>query len=169
VSGYRRGLIRSVFGVVALFFGMLLALKYSYFLSEYFFHREFIQSKYLPLISFFLIFFTVLFIVNLLSVFFEKAATTLFLGTINKIIGGILWASLMILLFSTVLWFVDQMHFIDLTVKQRSKTYPYLISLSPLLIDQISQAMPYFRGMFDILEKFFYQNSEPSKGIQVML
>ena len=169
-AGYRRGLIRSVFGVIALFFGMLLALKYSYTLSEFFRQKEW-HSDFMPLISFFLIFFSIVVIVNLISVFIEKAASAIFLGTLNKIIGGFLFTVLMVLLFSTVLWYLDQMHFIDDGMKSASKTYPYLITLSPLLIDQLSQALPYFKGMFDALENFFHNQTAPpsSKGIQAML
>ena len=173
ISGFRRGLIRSVFGVIALFFGMLLALKYSYLLSEYLWRQDMVQSKYMPLLSFFLIFFAVIVVVNLISLLIEKTASVLFLGAINKIIGGILWAAFMTLLFSTVLWYLDQMHFIDAALKERSRAFPYLITLSPLLIDLLAQALPYFKGMFDMLENFFRQGSAPppapAKGIQVML
>src|SRR5688500_194734 len=101
INGYRRGLIRALFSFVGLFFGVLLALKYSYVVSDYLYREQIIQSKFLPLVSFIAVFLIVVFLVNITARLVESAADAMLLGVANKLVGGVLEVLIVIMLFST--------------------------------------------------------------------
>ncbi len=169
VNGFRRGLVRSILGFVGLFFGILIAIKYSYTLSSYIYDATPLESRFIPLVSFVIIFIGVMIVVHLISKIIEKVADTLLLGTFNKIIGGVLGITIMILLFSTILWYIDKLDLLSLSLKATSKTYPYLISLSPIVIDLLSKMIPYFHGIFDAIENLIDKapNSSANGGTLV--
>ncbi|MDZ4845605.1 MAG: CvpA family protein [Chitinophagales bacterium] len=161
INGYRRGLIRALFTFVALFFGVLLALKYSYIVSDYFYRQHITQSKFLPLISFVLVFSAALLLINLLGKFVEKMAEAMLLGVVNKLIGGLLEAAIMVMVVSTLLWYLDQLHFISPELQAASKSYEYLISLSPAVISFVSKLLPFFSDVFKQLEQLFEKLPTP--------
>ncbi|HXH18160.1 MAG TPA: CvpA family protein [Chitinophagales bacterium] len=166
INGFRRGLIYSLCAFIGLFFGMLLAMKYSYLLSGYLYEEGIIRTRLLPFISFALIFIAVMIAMKLAYRLVQSMADTLFLGTINNIIGGMLWAAILALLFSTVLWYLDKMSLIPSEAKAASKTYSYIISLSSIVVEKLSGLIPYFKGMFDAIEHLF-KEPPPSQGIEV--
>src|SRR5688572_23747753 len=126
ISGFRRGLIRALFSFVALFAGVLLALKYSYIVSDYLYRKDLVQSKALPLISFVFALIIILLLINLASRLVEKIAESMFLGIPNKLLGGVLEAAIVAILFSVVLWYLDKMHYISSDTKNSSFSYDYL-------------------------------------------
>lgn len=153
INGYRRGLIQAIFSFVGIFFGVLLALKYSYVVSEYLYKQEITNSKFLPLISFVLVFLAVIFLLQLASKLVEKMAETMLLGVANKMIGGVLGAGILVMILSTLLWYLDKLHFISPEIQATSKSYEYLISLSPAVISFVSNLLPFFSDVFEQLER----------------
>lgn len=153
IHGYRRGLIRALFSFVGLFFGVLLALKYSYVVSEYLYREQVFQSRLLPLISFIAVFLIVVVLINITARLFESAAEAMLLGTANKLIGGALQALIVVMLFSTVLWYLDKMQFIAPQVQEGSRTFDYLVGLSPDILAFISKIIPFFSDVFEQIER----------------
>lgn len=164
--GFNRGVIRSLFAFVALFFGIMIALKFSHIMSAYLHQWYAIDSKFLPLISFVLLFVGVLLLVRVLSNTLEGIVNTLYLGLINKGIGGLLWCVIITLIFSTLIWLLNQVSLITPEMKSDSQTYPALESIAPVTIDFFSQLMPFFQGMFDSLERMFEQLSATNNTLQ---
>lgn len=163
INGYRRGLIQAILSFVGIFFGVLLALKYSYVVSDYLYKQDITQSKILPLISFVLVFLAVLFLLQLASRLIEKIAETMLLGVANKMIGGILGAAILVMILSTLLWYLDKMHFISPELQTTSKSYAYLISLSPTLLSFVSQLIPFFSDVFEQLERLIENLPAPQR------
>ncbi len=163
INGYRRGLIQAIFSFVGVFFGVLLALKYSYAVSDYFYKQDITQSKFLPLISFVLVFLAVLFLLQLASRLIERIAETMLLGVANKLIGGILGAAILVMILSTLLWYLDKLHFISPEIQATSKSYEYLISLSPAVISFVSKLLPFFSDVFEQLELLIKKLPAPQR------
>jgi len=162
LHGFRGGLIYSVFAFAALFFGMLLAMKYSYIVSDYLYSQGITQSRWVPLISFAAAMGVVFFVMKLFYRLIQTAANRLFLGTINKIIGGIFWAAIFILISSIALWYLDKLDFISAEMRRESKTYPLLIRLAPEIMEKTAKGIPYFQEMFDSIESLLRKSSSPS-------
>ena len=166
LMGFRRGAIHSFFSFVALFFGIMIALKFSHQLSFYLNEWLSISTKFLPLISFIVIFIGVILVVRILSAVLEKIVNSIYLGLFNKAVGGMLWCIILTLIFSTLLWFLNQVDLITLEMKSDSQTYPVLESLAPITIDFFSRLIPYFQGLFDSLEQLFERLSESNETLQ---
>ncbi len=157
LTGFRKGLIQSVFSFIALFFGIMLALKYSYVLSDYLYENNLLTTKFLPFISFFFIFLFAIVVAGFLARIVETVAKALFMGTINRMVGGIFWTFLTLLLFSTILWYLDQLQFITTEMKTTSMSYSYFITFAPVVIDLFSSIIPFFKGLFESLEMMFQE------------
>ena len=168
-NGYRRGLIQAIFSFIGIFFGVLLALKYSYIVSEYLYKQDITQSKFLPLISFVLVFLSVIFLLQLASKLIEKIAETMLLGVANKLIGGILGSAILIMILSTLLWYLDKLHFISPEIQATSKSYEYLISLSPAVISFVSKLLPFFSDVFEQLERLIENLPAPHREGSVVV
>lgn len=162
LHGFRRGLIRALFSFVGLFFGVLLALKYSYVVSDYLYREHIMETRLLPLVSFIAVFLIVVLLVNITARLVESAADAMLLGTMNKLIGGILEALLVVMLFSTVLWYLNEMHVMTAEIQEDSVTYNYLVGLAPDVLAFIGKIAPFFRDTFEHLEKLL--QTPPREG-----
>lgn len=169
INGFRRGLIYSIFAFAALFLGVMLGMKYSFLLTAYLHRWDAFQTRFLPFISFVVILLIVLTAVKMCYKLVQSISDKLFLGTVNKIIGGALWAIVLVLIYSTLLWFSDRLHIIPEETKAASLTYQYAVAFAPWAAEEFSRIIPWFQGMFESLEKFLRETPPEgiSKGIQV--
>ena len=168
VTGFRRGLIYSIFAFIALFFGLLLAMKYSYLLTGFAYRHDVTQSRFLPIASFIVIFIISLIVMKLCYKVVQTIADTLFLGTANRVIGGLLWAAILVLTYSAGLWYLDQLQYLSVEMKTASRSYRQIIEIAPATIEEFSKLLPYFEGMFDAIQNLFREKTlEPNKAIEL--
>jgi hypothetical protein len=85
---------------------------------------------------------------KLLSWSSEQLLKSFHLTSINRIIGGSLFATLSLFLFSTLIWYVDNGSFINNDTKEKSYTYAFVKPLSPLFTNAVGSAVPAFKGMY---------------------
>ena len=163
LNGFRRGLIRALFAFIGLFFGVLFALKYSYVVSDYLYREALIQSKLLPLFSFIGVFLVIILLVTITARIVEGMAESMLFGVVNKIIGGLLEAAIVLMVFSTLIWYLDKLHFISSEMRTSSASYQYLITLSPAVIAFVSQLLPFFNDVFQQLEQLFEKVTPPPR------
>jgi membrane protein required for colicin V production len=90
VMGWRQGLVRQVFGILALLLGVFCAYKFSGFtaqhLSEWFAMNETVTKS----IAFAITFIAVLFLVILIGRLADKFIKMVALGLVNRLLGAIL-------------------------------------------------------------------------------
>ena len=72
-KGYSRGLIVAVFSIIALIVGLAAALKLSAVVSSYLGEATSISAKWLPFISFAVVFIAVIFLIRMLAKIIESA------------------------------------------------------------------------------------------------
>ncbi len=157
IKGFRRGLVVAVFSFAALFIGLAAALKLSAILANYMREKSQLESHWWPILAFALIFIAVLLIVRWAAAIVEKSVEFAMLGWINKIGGFLLYALLYLLIFSIVLFYVNQTRFIDETTKSRSNTYSIIESWGPKAINGLGKVIPVFKDVFTDLQQFFEQ------------
>jgi membrane protein required for colicin V production len=163
IRGYLRGLIVAVFSVLAILFGILCALKFSQALSGWMLEKGYVTSGWVQIISYVLLFIGVFLLVRLLARMVQKAAEGMMLGVINKIIGGLLYAFLGAVLWSSLLWIGARMHMLPQDTVLASKTYNFFYQLAPWFFDQAGKLLPFVRDTFTKLEHFFDTvNSKPA-------
>jgi len=106
-------------------------------------------------VSYVLLFIVVVLIVRLIGKLLEKAIDGLMLGVVNKLIGGLLYAFLGALLWSSLLWIGNRMQIITPETIAASKTYSWLSRLAPWIFEQAGKLIPFVKDTFTNLEHFF--------------
>lgn len=155
IKGLRRGLIVALFSLVGFIVGLAAALKLSVFVASYLENSTNISTKWLPLLSFLIVFIAVVLLIRIAANVIEASVEMAWLGWINKLAGAILYVALYILIYSVVLFFMVQLHLISDTTIKDSVTYQHIEPWGPIVINGIGGFVPWFKDMFAELEKFF--------------
>lgn len=155
IKGYRLGLIVALFSFLAFIIGLAAALKLSAVVADHLGKAIKVSDKWLPIISFAVVFLIVVLLVRLGAKFIQKTVELAMLGWVNRLGGILLYAGLYILIFSVLLFYADQLNFIKQETKTESVTYNYIQPWSPKLMDGLGKIIPIFKGMFQDLEDFF--------------
>ena len=155
IKGYRQGLIVALFSVIAFIIGLAAALKLSVVVAGYIGQAVKISDKWLPIISFALVFLIVVLLVRLGARFIQRTVEFAMLGWLNRLGGILLYAGLYILIFSILIFYADQLGFIKPETKNESVTYAYIQPWGPKLMEGLGKIIPVFKGMFSDLEDFF--------------
>lgn len=155
IKGYRQGLIVALFSVLAFIVGLAAAIKLSVVVAGYIGNAVKISDKWLPIISFAVVFLIVVLLVRLGAKFLQKSVELAMLGWVNKIGGILLYAGLYVLIFSILIFYADQLGLIKPETKNESVTYAYVQPWGPKLMEGLGKIIPVFKGMFKDLEDFF--------------
>ena len=153
-KGLRKGFIIAIFSVLGFIVGIAAALKLSAVVAvKLAAHTG--PAKWLPAVSFLLVFLAVAFIINLVAKVIQKTFETVMLGWLNRLAGVALYILLYSIIYSVFLFYAVQLHFINAATVGNSVVYPYLQPLAPTIINSISSFIPWFKNMFSQLEQFF--------------
>lgn len=155
IRGYMKGLIVAAFSVLAILLGAMCALKLSHSFAAWMLEKGYVSSAWAQVLSYVVLFVVVVLLVRLVAKLIEKALEGMMLGIVNKLAGGLLYAFLGAVLWSSVLWIGSYMHLISAELIAASKTYTTLSRLAPWFCEQLGKLIPYFKGTFSGLEHFF--------------
>ncbi|OJY87728.1 MAG: hypothetical protein BGP13_04655 [Sphingobacteriales bacterium 40-81] len=155
IKGISRGIIMAIFSFIGWFIGLAAALKLSASLAAYLQDHTAINSKWLPLLSFIIVFVIAVLLVQLAGKAVEKIFTISLLGWVNKLGGALLYAAMYTLAFSIILFFAGKMHLISEATASSSRVYSMLSGLGPSVIEAIGTIMPFIKNSFHELEKYF--------------
>lgn len=159
IKGLRKGLIIALFSVVAFIVGLAAALKLSAVVANKLSENLEISGKWLPVVSFMIVFFIVVLLVNLGGKMIQKTVEMAMLGWVNRIGGIILFIFIYSMIYSIFLFYGAQLHIIkDETIKA-SQIYPYIQPLAPKVLGIIGGIIPVFKDIFAQLTQFFDQVS----------
>ncbi|MDB5203236.1 MAG: CvpA family protein [Ferruginibacter sp.] len=155
IKGFRKGLIIALFSIAGFIIGLAAALKLSAVVAQKLSTSVTASGKWLPLLSFLLVFVAVLILVNLGARLIQKSLEMLMLGWANRVGGILLYALLYCILFSIFLFYAVQLQFLKPDTIAASQVYPYLQPLGPKVIDSLGTVIPFFKNMFADLQSFF--------------
>jgi len=154
-KGIKNGLIMAVFSLVGLIVGVAAAMKLSVIVAAYLKDSVNISAKWLPFLSFLLVFIGILILVRIAAAALEKTMEFALMGWLNKLGGIVLYAALYIILLSVLLFYAEKLNFINTNTISASKTYVYLQPWGPKVMDTMGSVIPWFKDMFSELAKFF--------------
>lgn len=155
VRGYMKGIIVAAFSVLAIILGIILSLKLSEKLSSYLLENEIVTSGWVQPLSYIAIFIGIVILVRLLAKAIETSLEAATLGWLNRITGGVLYAFLVAMVWSSLLWIGNKMQLMKPETISASVTYPYLSELAPWVAAHISAVLPMAKDVFKDLEVFF--------------
>jgi membrane protein required for colicin V production len=155
IKGLRRGLIVAVFSIFAFIAGIAAAMKLSVVVAGYLKDSVNISAKWLPFISFAVVFIGVVLLVRFVASLLESTVEMAMMGWVNRIAGVLLYTILYMFTLSVVLFFVQKVKLISDETLAKSITWPWLQPLGPWVINGIGKLIPVFKDMFTELSAFF--------------
>ena len=154
-QGYRRGLIAAVFSFIAIVVGLAAAIKLSAVVAGRIGHAVKVSDKWLPILSFALVFIAVVFLIRLGARAIQRLTESMMLGWVNRVGGVILYAALYTTVFSILLFYAGQVKLLSPEAVRASVTYPFIEPWGPKAVDMVGSLIPWFKNMFTELEEFF--------------
>jgi uncharacterized membrane protein required for colicin V production len=159
--GFNRGIIKTVFQVLAYVFGFVVAVKFSSTVTEVIQSVFSTESPFLFVPGFLLTFLLTMMGIRTLANIFERGLETANVNLFNQIAGAVLTAAVTTLLFSVLVRFSDRARLIAETTKAESTTFPYLIEYPELAKNALGKAKPVFEEFWDKSMLFIDNFSEP--------
>ena len=154
-KGLGKGLIIGVFSLLAYIIGLAAALKLSAIVAGWLQNKVTGFTKWLPLISFILVFIAVILLVNLVARLVKKTFHMAMLGWLDRIGGMVLYVVLYTIIFSIFLFFAEKLYFLHSDTIAGSKLYSYIQPWGPKVINNLGNIIPLFKDMFTQLQDFF--------------
>jgi membrane protein required for colicin V production len=153
--GYKKGLIKTIFTVLAILIALIITLKFSPNVIEIF-EQSLKFGSTLAFISgtvvtFMLVYFAMTFLGNLL----EKLIKTIHLNFINKIAGGVLGSLISMIFLSFILAFIDGFQLIPEIQKEASFCYDIMIQIPDITRMNMEKLKPFFEEFWDLARKAF--------------
>ena len=143
--GFSRGIIRTVFTVLSYLFGLLAAFKFSPAATR-FLETAFNNNNPLMFLAGFLLSFVLtMVLIRMLARGVEGLLKTANINIINQFAGGLLFAGIMVLLYSMILWFAERSTLVDQETRETSFTYDYLEHFP----EQVWAGYAYLKPTFD--------------------
>ena len=155
IKGYSKGLIVALFSLLAFIAGLAAALKLSAVVGVSLQDNWNIHSKWLPVLSFFIVFAGVVLLVRLGAAFIKKTVSLVFLGWVDKLGGILLYAIIYLMIYSVILFYAYQVHIISPKVAAESSTFASIYPFGPTVINGLGQVVPIFKNLFSDLSVFF--------------
>ena len=124
--GFSRGIIKTVFTVISYAFGVMAVIKFGKPATNFLKQAFNTDEAYMFIAGYLLAFFLTIIIIRLIAQSLEGLLKTANINVINQVAGGILFASLNVLIYSALIWFGTQSHLISDKSIEESKTYVYL-------------------------------------------
>lgn len=155
IKGIRKGFVVALFSIMAFIVGIAAALKLSAVVALYLQKTVSVPGKWLPVISFALVFLAVVILVNWGAKFIEKSFEMVLLGWANKLAGAAVYLVLYMLIFSVMLFYADKIHLLQPDTFGQSALYPVIKPWGRVVIDNFGKVIPFFRDSFTNLEDFF--------------
>lgn len=153
--GLRHGFILSVCSAIAIFIGLAAAVRLSATVAAHSSAHFGLSSRWVPVLTFILIFLGVVVLVRLGARLAEKAMDLTMMGWLNKLAGILLYAAIYTIVLSVLLFYAVQLHLVGPRTLASSVTYPVLRPWGPVVIDEFGKFVPWFEGMFARLKDFF--------------
>jgi membrane protein required for colicin V production len=155
IKGMQRGLVLAIFSVLACMAGLAAAIKLSAMLALHLEGHVPFSSKWLPILTFVLLFLAVALLVRWIADMLETAIDFALMGWLNKLGGVVLYIILYISVYSVLLFYGSRSGVISVHAIHASKAYGFVEPWGPVIMNEIGKLIPLFKDMFTQLESFF--------------
>jgi membrane protein required for colicin V production len=154
-KGYKKGLIVALFSFIGLVIGLAAALKLSAVVADHLKNSVNVSAKWLPFLSFILVFIVVVLLVRLGAKLIEKTLEVALLGWANRLGGILLYTLVYTIILSIFLFYAEKINLLKPATIKDSICYPFIEPWGPKLIQWFGKLIPAFKNIFSQLEDFF--------------
>lgn len=148
--GFTQGIISTVFNVLAYLFGIIIAFKITPTTTEILERMFNSQNPTLFIAAFIVNISLIMFMLRATASAFEKGLQAVYLGFINRVLGGALMAGLAVLIYSILLWFAVKVQFVNQATIDESKTYKLLEKMPGTAKQSAMKLRPFAEEAWDI-------------------
>lgn len=152
IQGFHRGVIRTVFAILGILIGFLAALKFSPYVVNFFENTVKLSPLVSLILGLVLTFLVLLLGIRWLGKSFENTLKIAKVNIVNKILGAGLFAILMIVTYSAIIWFVARTDLVSESQKQASLSYPFLKEVPVKTGIVIRKIKPVFKDFWDKMD-----------------
>lgn len=152
-KGFKTGLVKSILSFIAVLVGLYAGLELINLTSVYVEKHLNVQSTWVPLISFILVFIGLILLVQLIAYCVDKFMKIILLGWTNKLAGGFLGLSLALILVSGLMWLGNQISLFPPELKSKSVLFTYTENVYPVLMGNL----PLIKEAFWEIEQIFHR------------
>lgn len=154
-KGFQRGLIVGIFSFIAIVVGLAAAIKLSAVVASYIGEAVKVSDRWLPVISFLVVFIGIVLLIRLGANLLQKAVEMSLMGWVNRLGGIFLYVAIYALVFSVLVFYAEKLQLLQPATLEKSLVYPYIKPWGPLVIDGFGTIIPWFKDMFADLSDFF--------------
>ncbi len=154
-KGMAKGLVLGIFSLLAFIIALAAALKLSAIVAHYLETSTGSTAKWLPVISFMLVFLVFAFLVHLAARIIKKTLSLAMLGWVDKVGGIVFYALIYTIIFSVLLFFGEKTFLVKPETVLTSSVHPYVSPWGPKVIDNLGKIIPIFKDLFMQLQVFF--------------
>ena len=162
MSGYSKGIIKTVFTVLAYLIGMMAAFKFSPATTTFLEQLFNTDHPLMFICGFVLTLLSTLFLIRMLARSIESALEKANINFVNQILGGSFMTAISILVLSLLVWFADNSRLIDQHTKDVSHTYDYLEAYPTYVWAAGKKLRPTFQEFWDNTLDFMDQIQDRS-------
>jgi membrane protein required for colicin V production len=142
--GYTKGIIKSVFAILSIIIGLLATLKFSYFVIGILEKFLTIDPRWVIILGFILTFLLVLIGIRALGKLLEKVLQTAHINFINQLAGGVISTLIALIIYSSILGFLDRINLIKPELKLDSASYSILETIPEKSKSLVEASKPFF-------------------------
>lgn len=154
-KGFTKGFVVGLFSFIAFIIGLAAALKLSAVVAHHLESSAGMAAKWLPVISFALVFIVVVLLVNLGARIIRKTLSIAMLGWLDRLGGILLYICIYTIIFSVVLFFGEKTTLIKPATVAASSVHDFVAPWGPKVIDNLGKIIPLFNDLFTQLQSFF--------------
>lgn len=147
--GYSRGIIKSLFAILSLIVAILAAMKLSPLVITFLGNQLSWDPRWIIVLGFVLTFIVVVVAIRYAGKILEKMLIKLEINFMNKILGGAISAFLFLVIFSTFVWFMDEVKLLSPEAKQESMTYELVEPIPQVVAALGQQVKPAFQNFWN--------------------
>ena len=155
INGYKKGIVHSIVSLLALVIGIIAAVRLSEVAAFYLDSWFNITSRYLPLISFVAVFLGIYLLFRLLEHALESFFKLIKLNFINQLAGALVWGIIWTMLYSTILFYLNNMELISEKNKKDSIVFEQVAPFAPKTIELVGNIIPPVKNVFNTMETWF--------------
>lgn len=155
IKGFRQGIILAVFSLAGFIIGIAAAMALSAKVAQQISTSGHINGRWLPAISFFIVFLAVTIFLSLFARMISRTLDLAMLGWANRIAGAGIYVLVVSVIWSVLLFYLRNLQIISENTCEKSVFYPSIASLAPLILDKLGEFIPFLGNLFGDLRKFF--------------
>ena len=154
-KGLSKGFIVGIFSFISFIIGLAAALKLSTVVALYFESSAGVLAKWLPVISFAVVFIIVVLLVSIGARIIRKTIHIAMLGWLDKLGGVLLYIIIYTLIFSVILFFAEKTSLIKTETVSASFVHDFVAPWGPEITNNLGKIIPVFKDLFSQLQSFF--------------